>query len=291
MKESFLDYHYTVMSPDTEWLFVTPSLDSRDLQLHVQEIGRIIYARGHYTRRGSLESYQISYQLTDTKGTMLIDGKEYSFPKKGEVMFLDCTKGYYMETEGFGDSYFVHFWSPSIAYYCNLFKSMNNGELLFHGNSEIVQKNILKLMEIYRCPNTREDDIRAEILVMEMVMDLIKMVTHQSRHTHSDYVEHALKVIQDHYAENISLDILAERVHVSKYYLSHIFKKELGMTLANYIRKFRIEKAKELLINTNFSQEAICDKVGLYNGSHMSKLFRIYEGITPDQYRKKWAKQ
>lgn len=289
MKETFLDYHYSHLFPETEWLFVTPNLDSHDLQIQVQEVGRMIYDQGHYTRRGPLESYQISCQLTDTKGTMLIEGREFAFPLEGEMLFLDCTKGYYMETEGYGDSFFVHFWSPAVAYYCDLFKSMNGGSPVLRGNNELIRKNLVKLIEIYRHPNTREDDIRAEMLIMEMIVGMIKMVTPKNRHLYSEYVERALKVIQDHYTDNINLDMLAEKVHVSKYYLSHIFKKEVGVTPANYIQKFRVSKAKELLVTTNLSQESICDKVGLYNGSYMSKLFRTYEGMTPDQYRKKWT--
>ena len=53
MKESFLEYHYSYLRPETEWLFVTPSLDSRDLNIQVQELGHFIYDGESYTLRGT----------------------------------------------------------------------------------------------------------------------------------------------------------------------------------------------------------------------------------------------
>lgn len=290
MKETYLDYHYAYLSPKTEWLFVTPSLDSQDLSIQVQEVGHMIYEGRHHTHRGPLESYQISYQLTDISGTMIIGDREYDYPRKGQILFLDCTTGYYMESEGYGDGFFVHFWSPAIAYYYRLFLEMNNGSPLLMESSDVVFNNLQRLCDIYRHPNTRNDDLRAELLIMEMITHMLKIVTPKNKHKYSDYVELALQVIQNDYMESINLDTLAEKVHVSKYYLSHIFKKEVGMTPANYIQLYRVNKAKELLRTTNLSQETICDRVGLYNGSYLSKLFRTYEGMTPDQYRKKWSR-
>lgn len=290
MKETYLDYHYDYIAPETEWLFVTPSLDSRDLQLQVQEVGHMIQTGNHYTHRGPLESYQIGFAMGDTSGTLRFRGKRFPFLRKSEVLFLDCTRGYSIETQGDGDTFFVHFWSPAVAYYSNLFLKQNDGCPILRQRSQVVQTNIRKLLEIYHHPNTREDDLSAEMLIMEMVTDVLKLTIPENRHIYSEYVERAIKVIHECYASDINLDMLAERVFLSKYYLSHIFKKEVGVTPASYIQRYRIGKAKELLVTTRLSQEEICDRVGLYSGSYLSKLFRTYEGLTPDQYRKKWTK-
>ena len=60
------------------------------------------------------------------------------------------------------------------------------------------------------------------------------------------------------------------------------------MTPANYLQQYRISKAKELLRTTDMNREMICAQIGLYNCSHLGRLFRSYEGCTPDQYRKMW---
>ena len=57
--------------------------------------------------------------------------------------------------------------------------------------------------------------------------------------------------IYNHYAEDLNMETLAEKVYLSSGYLSFIFKKETGMNLNRFIRVFRMEKAKELLCTTN----------------------------------------
>lgn len=288
MKESYLDYHYYYMNPESKWLFVTPNLDSHDLQLQVQELGHFIFENNHYTRRGPLESYQLCFPYSDSDGVINFHGHNFAFPQKNELLFLDCTQGYTVEGQNGGNAIFIHFWSPAIRYYYDLFMEANHGDPCLHAYSQKVQMNLHQLLKLYENPGTRSVDIYAETLIMEMVMDILQRLVPLNQNGSSDYIATVIRIINEQYSKNISLDMLADSVHLSKYYLSHIFKKETGLTLGNYLQQFRINKAKELLRASDLSQEAICERVGLYNCSYLSKLFRMYEGLTPDQYRKKW---
>ena len=66
-----------------------------------------------------------------------------------------------------------------------------------------------------------------------------------------DEVASVKNYIYQHYAEDLSLETLAEKVYLSSGYLSFIFKKETGMNLNRFIRVVRMEKAKELLCSSN----------------------------------------
>ena len=68
--------------------------------------------------------------------------------------------------------------------------------------------------------------------------------------------------IYQHYGEDLSLEMLAEKVYLSSGYLSFIFKKETGMNLNRFIREFRKEKAKELLCSTSKKVAQVREKVG-----------------------------
>ena len=92
--------------------------------------------------------------------------------------------------------------------------------------------------------------------------------------------------IYQHYAEDLSLEILAEKVYLSSGYLSFIFKKETGMNLNRYIRVFRMKKAKELLKNTNMKVAQVSENVGFANVSYFCRSFREYYGCSPESYRK-----
>ena len=92
--------------------------------------------------------------------------------------------------------------------------------------------------------------------------------------------------IHQHYAEDLSLETLAEKVYLSSGYLSFIFKKETGMNLNRYIRVVRMEKAKELLCTTNMKVAQVSEKTGFTNVSYFCRSFREYYGSSPESYRK-----
>lgn len=92
--------------------------------------------------------------------------------------------------------------------------------------------------------------------------------------------------IYQHYDEDLNLETLAEKVYLSSGYLSFIFKKETGMNLNRYIRVFRMEKAGELLKNTNMKVAQVSEKVGFSNVSYFCRSFREFYGKSPESYRK-----
>lgn len=95
------------------------------------------------------------------------------------------------------------------------------------------------------------------------------------------------RYIDAHYKENINLDMLAQVSHVSKYYLVHIFTKEYGISPMNYLNNKRIEEAKLLLKNDDFSLSLISRMLGFSSSSYFSQIFRKSEHLTPSEYRKK----
>ena len=92
--------------------------------------------------------------------------------------------------------------------------------------------------------------------------------------------------IYQHYDEDLNLETLAEKVYLSSGYLSFIFKKETGMNLKRYIRVFRMEKAGELLKNTNMKVAQVSENVGFSNVSYFCRSFREFYGKSPESYRK-----
>ena len=101
-----------------------------------------------------------------------------------------------------------------------------------------------------------------------------------------DEVASVKNYIYQHYAEDLSLEMLAEKVYLSSGYLSFIFKKETGMNLNRFIRVVRMEKAKELLCNSNMKVAQVSEQVGIPNVSYFCRSFREYYGSGPESYRK-----
>lgn len=94
------------------------------------------------------------------------------------------------------------------------------------------------------------------------------------------------RYIDVHYKENIDLDLLASISHASKYYLVHSFSKEYGISPMNYLMNRRLEEAKQLLKNDDYSMSMVSRILGFSSPSYFSQIFKKTVGMTPNQYRK-----
>lgn len=91
--------------------------------------------------------------------------------------------------------------------------------------------------------------------------------------------------IDQHYQEDLSLELLADQVHLSPSYLSKLFKKEIGQNLSSYIHHVRIERAKTLLRTTSLKTYEIAEAVGISDPVYFSRIFKKATGCKPKDYR------
>lgn len=89
-----------------------------------------------------------------------------------------------------------------------------------------------------------------------------------------------------HYAERLSLGTVSTALHISEYYLAHVFKDEYGIPPMQYVLKRRIGEAQTLLMDTNISIATISEQLGYENPANFSTVFRKYVGMSPSRYRR-----
>lgn len=100
-------------------------------------------------------------------------------------------------------------------------------------------------------------------------------------------VQKALENIREYYDQGITLEEIAEKLHVTEEYLSTQFRKETGRTFTETIRGYRIERIKELLTATNWKLTKIAELAGYTDPKYMSRVFKEETGMLPLEYRKK----
>lgn len=93
------------------------------------------------------------------------------------------------------------------------------------------------------------------------------------------------RYIDLHFKEPLTLDLLAEEAHMNKFYLSHTFKKEYGISPINYMISKRIEESKYLLAETDLSLSQISQLLGFSSLSYFSQVFRKTQSVPPMEYR------
>ena len=91
--------------------------------------------------------------------------------------------------------------------------------------------------------------------------------------------------VEKHFSEGISLDEIAEQVHMSPTYLSMLFKKEEGITYIRYLTRVRMEKAMEYLKQGHKAKE-VCEMVGYHDYKYFSSQFKSSTGMTLDNFKK-----
>ena len=98
-------------------------------------------------------------------------------------------------------------------------------------------------------------------------------------------VDKAKEYINENYAKDISLDDVSREVDISPYYFSKVFKEETGENFIEYLTNIRIEKAKELLTETELSMKEICGSIGYSDPNYFSRTFKKNTGVTPTEYK------
>lgn len=103
---------------------------------------------------------------------------------------------------------------------------------------------------------------------------------------HHASIQSALSYIEANYNKPLTLQELADSVHLNTSYFSTLFKQSVGVNFSQYITSFRIKEAKKLLLTNKYSIEEISFRVGYQSSKYFIQIFKEYEKITPKQYQK-----
>lgn len=98
-------------------------------------------------------------------------------------------------------------------------------------------------------------------------------------------VADCIDYIYAHIKERITIEDLAEYTDLSASYLSRLFKKEIGVSVSDYVREKKVEKAQHLLKYCDYSLVEIANYLSFSSQSHFIQLFKEFTGMTPKKYR------
>jgi AraC-like DNA-binding protein len=95
----------------------------------------------------------------------------------------------------------------------------------------------------------------------------------------------ARRYIDSHFRDNLTLDQLAEIVHINKYHMVHSFTKAYGVSPINYLLSLRLQESRYLLQSTDHSMAQISQMVGFSSPCYFSQVFHKAMGMSPREYR------
>ena len=249
------------------------------------------------------EHYHAAWELYFYLGddmTFFVNDKSYNV-KKYDLVFVD--RFVYHKTRYKNDKKerilvmlrgeFFDMFGDKTAIYEYLLNIQNLTVLSFDEESKkIVYEKFLRIADYYE--NKKADKSELQIYFAELLATINHMInaknvtvgmTHKSKN--AMIISQITNYINNNYSEKITLDFLAEKCFIDKYHLCHIFRKETGMTIIDFINQKRMVEAGILLKSTDDSVFDISCNVGFQNQNYFGQLFKKLYGVSPREYRLK----
>ncbi len=262
-------------------IYFSETADSTYASTHFHNVHRIILITDGEAR---IEVADKSYSVSENTLIFISNLEKHSVkilraPYKRYVISLPQDFGYMVPNH-----------SPLLSILVQRPESFSHAIKLDAGTVDEIRK-LVTLMLAERIEQRAFWTERFMISAMEL---LILLYRYSSAAFPVNEVNNAVRIVsevQQYMVRNgdqeISLDSMANRHFVSKYYLSHIFKTITGYTFKNYLILLRLSLAKDLLLHTDHSVTDVCLQAGFNNVNHFIRIFKDAEGITPYQYKKR----
>jgi YesN/AraC family two-component response regulator len=146
---------------------------------------------------------------------------------------------------------------------------------------------IKRIHDEYHHPDPFQPEILSDLT--SLLLGLMKRIAFEYQTPNVNIPEKCMQFIQEHFAEKIDMNTLAAEIHVSPSYLNRVFKRRFDITPIHYLNLFRIEVAREILVQTTNKIATIASLVGFDDPKHFAKLFKKTTGMTPATYRDSFA--
>lgn len=129
------------------------------------------------------------------------------------------------------------------------------------------------------------------LLTQALVGSRARQQTAAQVETPSVLAHRVRQYLDAHYSENLTLRMVADRLHMNEYYLAHIFSGEFGTPPMQYVIKRRIGEAQDLLIHETLPIAEVAERLGYTSVCHFNTMFKKYVGVSPGQYRRSFRKE
>lgn len=286
---SYLENYVAGWSQDSIRLMPTASETAKRLFFYVQECGYFRTDASYYTERANLNSYLVIYTVSGS-GRLTYGSSTYELTP-GSACLINCNEHHYYRCipGGTWELLWLHFnGANALGYYEEFVK--NGFHLLQCPDPDHMELMLRRIVAIHQKTDATTEPVSSELITSILTEFLTDTYTgSQNDFIMPDSIKETKRYIDRHFRESLSLDELATRIPVSKYHLSHEFKKYVGKPVNEYIICTRLSYAKELLRFSSLSVTEIAYETGLNQPSYLIRLFKERESMTPNQFRRQWT--
>lgn len=275
--DGFVDVLPFIPQPEDEWYQM----------IHLQSFSHMLATEDYYTERKDLNSYLIIYTQSGY-GTLKYDGKIFSL-SSGDIAWIDCQKYHYYQTEKKNWEHCdLHINGKLVKLLYDTF--IQNTQPVIHENEPTtIYRRLCSILETYVTPSSIRNMKTAQA-IEQLAANLIEIsysVQKKTVNSNTDIqVKKALSFLHNNFHSAINLDTIAAQANMSKYYFSRRFHQLTGFSPNEYLIRLRLDHAKALLENTDYSIQTVGEMSGFNDEAYFSRLFHKRIGISALKYRK-----
>ena len=290
-------------------IIYTPSAFARSSLLHLQETGTLQALKSHKSERAGLHSC-LFFTVLSGFGRLVYGGRIHEL-WPGDCVFIDCRKPYSHETGGNGPAagkekacrgaeqnakdtlwslQWCHFYGPNMNAIYQKYQERGGGPV-FHPSDPAGYRNILT--ELFQIAGSA--DYVRDMRIQEKLSSLLVLLMEDAwdtQQTVSDApepmdIQQVKEYLDANYMRKITLDELASRFFINKYYLLTLFNDRYGVTVNAYLNQMRVTYVKQQLRFTDRTAESLAAELHI-EPAYLSRLFKKVEGVSPSEFRKSW---
>lgn len=155
-------------------------------------------------------------------------------------------------------------------------------------NKKYCNLNKLETLDAYLTMNQQKIMTRAALIAQfeKEVRRLFSILEEYMLVYKDNVVRQACQYVVEHVDEKIGLTMISDTLGISKNYFCSLFKQETGENFLNYVTRTKIKRAKYLLKEKNMRIYEVCNYLGYTDTTYFTKLFKKYNGMTPNEYKK-----
>jgi AraC family transcriptional regulator of arabinose operon len=231
--------------------------------------------------------YVIHY-IIDGEGSYTVNNKTYIIKKNQGFLIRPGTVTYYEADKDNPWSYmWIGFNGVKAETYLN-YANLNEENLIFEYSTDSTLKDyiseMLKLNEM-----DYSSELKLEGLLyffMSKLVETRKDVFNPKAYKSAElYLEKSIEFIENNYSNNIKINDIANYIGINRSYLTHIFKKNINISPQDFLVNYKIDKACNLLENTDLSIKVVAKSIGYSDPLTFSKIFKKVKGESPKNYR------
>jgi len=234
----------------------------------------------------ALRDHFLIHYILSGSGTFQVGGKSYTLKENQGFLICPDIITYY---EASSKDPWTYTWIGFRGLKAeNLLKNINldKNHPIFESREDNIKNCFEEIMASnnYKAGNELRLQGYLSILLSELT-EQAKINIFQGQGQKTNYIKKALQFIETNYSRNISIEVLASFIGLNKNYFSTIFSETLGIPPQEYLIKYRVNKACELLANKDLTISEISRSVGYQDSLGFSKIFKGIKGVSPKIYR------